>query len=140
MNPAALARMTSYVRIVDATASCTEAAEADTTASEAEGTEADGDAAPHEWTSFRTATPPESLEEAMRCGHLQREEYNNAVFIKFDSIKYAVYDKESATKITNQRQFCRSLVASDPLFQSVRLLKEYNTYQCISAIMAFLQL
>lgn len=138
MNPAALARMTSYVRIVDAAASCTEAAEADTTASEAEGTEADGDAAPHEQTPSRTFTPPESLEEAMRCNVSQVKEYRNSVFIRFSLGKYAVYDKESATKITNQIRFCRSLVASDPLFRTVTLPEDYNTYQSISAIMAVL--
>lgn len=138
MNPAALGRMTAYVRIVDVAASCTEAAEADKTAKETEGRETDGNAAPREQNASRTFTPPESLEEAMSYGPLQREEYNNAVFIKFDSVKYAVYDKESATKITNQRQFCRSLVASDPLFRSVTLPKDYNTYQSISAIMTVL--
>lgn len=138
MNPAALARMTSYVRIVDATASCTEAAEADTSVSEAEGTEADGDAAPHEQTPSRTFTPPESLEEAMRCNVSQVKEYRNSVFIRFSLGKYAVYDKESATKITNQIRFCRSLVASDPLFRTVTLPEDYNTYQSISAIMAVL--
>lgn len=138
MNPAALARMTSYVRIVDAAATCTEAAEADTSASEAEGAEADGDAAPHEQTPSRTFTPPESLEEAMRCNVSQVKEYRNSVFIRFSLGKYAVYDKESATKITNQIRFCRSLVASDPLFRTVTLPEDYNTYQSISAIMAVL--
>lgn len=138
MNPAALARMTSYVRIVDAAASCTEAAEADTSASEAEGAAADGDAAPHEQTPSRTFTPPESLEEAMRCNVSQVKEYRNSVFIRFSLGKYAVYDKESATKITNQIRFCRSLVASDPLFRTVTLPEDYNTYQSISAIMAVL--
>ena len=138
MNPAALARMTSYVRIVDAAASCTEAAEADTSASEAEGAAADGDAAPHEQTPSRTFTPPESLEEAMRCNISQVKEYRNSVFIRFSLGKYAVYDKESATKITNQIRFCRSLVASDPLFRTVTLPEDYNTYQSISAIMAVL--
>lgn len=138
MNPAALARMTSYVRIVDAAASCTEAAEAHTSASEAEGAEADGDAAPHEQTPSRTFTPPESLEEAMRCNVSQIREYRNSVFIRFSLGKYAVYDKESATKITNQIRFCRSLVASDPLFRTVTLPEDYNTYQSISAIMAVL--
>lgn len=138
MNPAALARMTSYVRIVDATASCTEAAEADTSASEAEGAAADGDAAPHEQTPSRTFTPPESLAEAMRCNVSQVKEYRNSVFIRFSLGKYAVYDKESATKITNQIRFCRSLVASDPLFRTVTLPEDYNTYQSISAIMAVL--
>ena len=138
MNPAALARMTSYVRIVDAAASCTEAAEADTSASEAEGAAADGDAAPHEQTPSRTFTPPESLAEAMRCNVSQVKEYRNSVFIRFSLGKYAVYDKESATKITNQIRFCRSLVASDPLFRTVTLPEDYNTYQSISAIMAVL--
>ena len=138
MNPAALARMTSYVRIVDAAATCTEAAEADTSVSEAEGAEADGDAAPHEQTPSRTFTPPESLEEAMRCNVSQVKEYRNSVFIRFSLGKYAVYDKESATKITNQIRFCRSLVASDPLFRTVTLPEDYNTYQSISAIMAVL--
>lgn len=137
MNPDALARMTSYVQIVDAAASCTDAAGADTAVSEAEGTEAGG-AAPREQTSSRTFTPPELLAEAMRYGVLQREEYNNAVFIKFVSGKYAVYDKESATKIRNQIQLCRSLVASDPLFRNVTLPEDYNTYQSIGAIMAVL--
>lgn len=137
MNPAALARMTSYVRIVDAAATCTEAAEADTSASQAEGTEAD-DAAPREQKSSRTFTPPESLAEAMRCNVSQVKEYNNNVFIRFSLGKYAIYDKESATKLTNQIQFCRSLVASDPLFRNVTLPEDYNTYQSISAIMAVL--
>lgn len=128
MNPAALGRMTAYVQIVDAAAACTEA----------EGAEANGDAAPREQTSSRTFTPPESLEEAMRCKASQVEDYRNSIFIKFSSGNYAVYNKDSATKITNQIQFCRTLVASDPLFRNVELPENYNTYQCIGAIMAVL--
>lgn len=143
MNPAALARMTAYVRIVDAAATCTEAAEADTTASETEGAEADGDAAPHEQTPSRTFTPPESLEEAMRCGKIsQIEEYENNIFVEFfikgRSPYYAVYEKATASKIKNQVKFCEKLIASDPLFRTVTLPESYNTYKCIGAIMAIL--
>lgn len=138
MNPAALARMTAYVQIVDAAASCSEPEETVDAAAEADGTDADGNAAPRGQTPSRIFTPPESLEEAMRYGISQTEEYRNSIFVKFDSGKYAVYNKESTSKIRNQIQFCRSLVASDPLFRNVRLPEAYNTYQCISAIMTVL--
>lgn len=133
MNPAALARMTAYVRIVDAAATCTEAEEADRAA---KGTEAHDDAA-REQKSSRIFTP-ESLTEAMRCNVSLVKEYKNSVFIRFSLGKYAVYDKETATKIANQKQFCRSLAASDPLFRNVELPEDYNTHQCISALMAVL--
>ena len=136
LNPKALARMNAYAQIVNADAFCTEPAEADNDAKDAEGTEADGDLAPSDKT--RTFTPPQSLDEAMRCKVSQVKEYGNNIFIKFSSGNYAVYGKESATKITNQIQFCHTLVASDPLFRIVKLPDDYNTYQCISAVMAVL--
>lgn len=139
MNPAALGRMTSYVQIVDAAAACTEAEEANNAATtEAKGAEANGDAVPREQTSFRTFTPPESLEEAMRRKASHVEVYGNSIFIKLSSGNYAVYNKDAATKITNQIQFCRTLVASDPLFHTMELPENYNTYQCIDVIMAVL--
>ena len=134
MNPAALARMTAYVRIVDAAATCTEAAEADTTASEAEGTEADGDAAPHEQTPSRTFTPPESLEEAMRCGRgSQVKEYGSNIFIRFSNGYRAIYDKETERKVDNEKKFCRDLVTFDPAFRNVKL--KNNTHAHIKAVM-----
>ncbi len=131
MNPAALGHMTTYAQIVDAATACTEA-------KEAEGAESNGDTAPREQTSFQTFTPPESLEEAMRCKASHVGVYGNSIFIKFSSGNYAVYNKDPATKITNQIQFCRTLVASDPLFHTMELPENYNTYQCINVIMAVL--
>ena len=138
MNPAALERMTAYVQIVDITASCMAPQKPDSAATGAEKAQGDGDATLREHKPYRTFTPPELLEEAMRCKASQVEEYKNSVFIRFSSGNYAVYSKASAAKIANQIQFCRALVASDPLFRGVALPEGYNTYQCIGAIMAIL--
>ena len=119
---------------MDAAATCTEAAEADTTASEAEGTEADGDAAPHEQTPSRTFTPPESLEEAMRCGRgSQVKEYGSNIFIRFSNGYRAIYDKETERKVDNEKKFCRDLVTFDPAFRNVKL--KNNTHAHIKAVM-----
>lgn len=132
LNPTALGHMTSYVQIVDAAATCTETPETD---EGAEGTEANGNTPSRGKTSSRNFTPPESLEEAMRCDVLQTVEHNNFIFIKFNQQHYAVYDKEAKTKITNQKQLCRDFVASDPLFRNVELQKGDHTYLWISTLM-----
>ena len=136
LNPDALTRMEAFVQIIDAAATCTEEPEADEITEEME---ADGSATSPDKTSSQSFTPPESLAEAMRCKISQVKEYKNNVFIKFSSGNYAVYSRNSATKITNQIQLCRTLVASDSLFHSVTLPEDYNTYQCIRDVMAALQ-
>ena len=136
LNPDALTRMEAFVQIIDAAATCTEEPEADEVTEEME---ADDSATSPDKTSSQSFTPPESLAEAMRCKISQVKEYKNNVFIKFSSGNYAVYSRNSATKITNQIQLCRTLVASDSLFHSVTLPEDYNTYQCIRDVMAALQ-
>ena len=137
INPKALARMNAYAQIIDAAATCTEDPEADEVAEEME---ADYDSATsRDKTSSPNFTPPESLDEAMRCAVLQTEEYKDIVFIKFDSQHYAIYDNRSKNKIPNQRQFCLKFVDSDSLFRDVKLQEGCTTYQCIRAIMSALQ-
>ena len=61
--------------------------------------------------------------------------YKNIVFVEINKRNYAMYDKESGKKISNQSEYCRNLIQTDPSLSDITFDKKPRTYDFIQEIM-----
>ena len=126
--------MDSYAQIINENAHCT-----------GENVVDAGDSDPSVGDRFSS---PESLEALMERKEIisqqlvyrkeiisQQLVYKNIVFVEINKRNYAMYDKESGKKISNQSEYCRNLIQTDPSLSDITFDKKPRTYDFIQEIM-----
>ncbi len=123
INEKAFLIMDSYAQIINENAHCT-----------GENIVDAGDSAPSVRERFSS---PESLEELMEKKEIisQQVVYKNIVFVEIKKHYYAMYDRESGNKISNQSECCRNLIQTDPLLSNITFDEKTRTYDFIREIM-----
>lgn len=80
---------------------------------------------------------PASLEELMKQKEIISRQivYKDIVFVEINKYYYAMYDKKSGKKISNQSEYCRNLIQTDPSLSDITFDKKPRTYDFIQEIM-----